>query len=131
MSPLLDSENLFPYTSQGGGSSLLRGRTVEELERHLNHAGGLISTSQRGLQKRSDHSCSGKPGPEPQQLPLPTWCRRFSRKLRRTRITSMFTPRNSKEPSWGSRVRRTSRHLRGKFPRRFTVWLGTDERGIW
>lgn len=38
----------------------------------------------------------------------------------------MFAPRNSREPSCGSRVRRTSRHLRGKFPKRFTVWLKTD-----
>lgn len=39
----------------------------------------------------------------------------------------MFAPRNSREPLCGSRVRRTSRHLRGKFPRRFTVWLRTDQ----
>lgn len=55
---------------------------------------------------------------------LLTWCRRFSRKLRRAQITSMFVPKNSRESGFSSRERRTSRHLSGKFPRRFTVWLG-------
>lgn len=122
----LHSEPPGMCASQGRGSGCLPGWTREA--RGPNHGTEPISIHQCGLRKSCGHSFLGSQSQQaaPTAGPLPTWCRRFSRKLRRARITSTFTPRTSRDPSCGSRVRRTSRHWRGKFPKRFTVWLGTD-----
>lgn len=59
-----------------------------------------------------------------------TLSRRRSRKSSRILTASMLTPMYSSDPGRTFGVRRTSRHFRGRLPKRLTVWLKKEQRCI-